>query len=183
MANRYYTLGRQAFLEGGIAWLSDNIKCVLCDTSIYTPATSTDQYMGVAIASGARVAISGNLASKSSTGGTANAANLTFSAVSGAQCSLLAIYKDSGAVNTSPLILAIDTASNLPVTPNGGDINVSWDTGTNKIFTLFEGLSESDRLTAWQQLKRWFGWGGKAELSPGGIWIPAPRIEQSPAAA
>ena len=30
----------------------------------------------------------------------------------------------------------IDTATGLPVTPNGGDITVSWDNGTNKIFKL-----------------------------------------------
>jgi len=34
------------------------------------------------------------------------------------------------------LIAFIDTATNLPVTPNGGDIIVAWDNGANKIFKL-----------------------------------------------
>jgi hypothetical protein len=34
------------------------------------------------------------------------------------------------------LIAFIDAATNLPVTPNGGNINIAWDTGTNKIFKL-----------------------------------------------
>ena len=30
----------------------------------------------------------------------------------------------------------IDTATGLPITPNGGDIIVTWDNGANKIFKL-----------------------------------------------
>jgi len=33
----------------------------------------------------------------------------------------------------SYMLLYIDTATGLPVTPNGGDINVNWDNGANKI--------------------------------------------------
>jgi hypothetical protein len=46
------------------------------------------------------------------------------------------IYKDTGTAATSPLIAYIDTATGLPVTPNGGDITVTWDNGSNKIFKL-----------------------------------------------
>ena len=48
----------------------------------------------------------------------------------------LLIYKDTGTEATSPLIAYIDTATGLPVTPNGGNITVTWDNGTNKIFKL-----------------------------------------------
>ena len=48
----------------------------------------------------------------------------------------LVIYKDTGTESTSPLIMYIDTATGLPVTPNGGDITVTWDNGTNKIFKV-----------------------------------------------
>lgn len=139
MANQAYVKGRQKFLEGSIAYLSDNIKVVLVDVSSYTINASTDEFLSD-ITSGARVATSGNLASKTSTGGTANAANITFSAVTGAQCSLIVLYKDTGTASTSPLFLALDTAVNLPVTPNGGDITVQWDTGSNKIFTLRQAI-------------------------------------------
>ena len=47
----------------------------------------------------------------------------------------LVIYKD-GAPGT-PLIAYLDTAaSGLPVTPNSGDISITWSNGTNKIFKL-----------------------------------------------
>ena len=170
-----YTKGRQAFLEGGIAYLSDNIKINLLNGASYTPNLSTDQYLSI-IPGGAIVATSANLASKTSTGGTANAANVTITSVSGSQINYVGMYKDTGTGSTSPLMILIDTATNLPLTPNGGDITVQWDTGSNKIFTLFEGLSEADRLSVWGGLKRLFGWKGNAELSPGGLWIPTPSL-------
>jgi len=46
------------------------------------------------------------------------------------------IYKDSGVESTSRLIANIDTATGLPVTPNGGDITVVFDAGANRIFKL-----------------------------------------------
>jgi hypothetical protein len=136
------------------------------------------------IPGGAIVATSGNLSSVTITGGTANAANVTFSSVTGAQCSYIGMYKDTGTSSTSPLILLLDTATNLPVTPNGGDITVQWDTGTNKIFTLFEGLDEAaQRLTAadrrnfGRKVLDWLrGMKIPAELGPGGIWIPTPKV-------
>lgn len=178
MANALYTKGRQAFLEGSIAWLSDNIKALLVSAG-YTPAISTDQYHAI-IGGGNIVATSGNFASKTSTGGTADAADLTFTAVSGSQVLYLVIYKDTGVSATSPLIMLIDTATNLPVTPNGGDITVQWDSGTNRIFTLFEGLPERERVGALQRIKDLVrGLKIPAELSPSGLWIPKPTILQS----
>lgn len=88
------------------------------------------------IPSGARVATSGNLASKTVTNGVADAADVTWSAVSGDPSELVVIYKDTGVESTSRLIAYIDTATGLPVTPNGGDITVAWDNGANKIFML-----------------------------------------------
>lgn len=49
-------------------------------------------------------------------------ADVTYTAVTGASCESLDYYKDSGVAGTSPLIMNIDSATGLPVTPNGGDI-------------------------------------------------------------
>ena len=46
------------------------------------------------------------------------------------------LYRDTGVEATSALIAYIDTATGLPITPNGGDIIVNWDNGANKIFRL-----------------------------------------------
>ena len=135
MANALYDLGREAFLEGGIAWLTDNIKLVLVDAADYTVNLATDDFLDD-VPSAARVATSGNFATKTSTAGVADAADVTLSAVSGDQSEALVIYRDSGAEGTSELIAYIDTATGLPVTPSGGDITIQWDSGANKIFKL-----------------------------------------------
>ena len=137
MANALYDLGRQAFLEGSIAWLTDSIKAVLVNIQggHYAVNLATDQFLS-AIAAGDRVAISGALASKTSAAGVADAADVTWSAVSGAQCGAIVLYKDTGNAATSPLIAYLDTVTGLPVTPSGADIAIAWDSGANKIFRL-----------------------------------------------
>lgn len=135
MANALYDKGREAFLDGLIAWSSNNIKCVLVDTGAYTANLATDTFLGD-IPSGARIATSGNLASKTVTAGVADAADVTFTAVSGVSCEALVVYKDTGVVGTSRLIARIDTATGLPATPDGSDIVVAWDGGANRIFKL-----------------------------------------------
>jgi hypothetical protein len=133
MANALYGKGREAFLLGDIDWVADDIKAVLVDTGTYTVSINTHQFhsdlSGV-------VATSGNLASKTATLGTADAADLTFTGVSGVTAEALVLYKDTGVSGTSPLIAYIDTATGLPLTPNSGDVTVTWDSGANKIFTL-----------------------------------------------
>ena len=42
----------------------------------------------------------------------------------------------TGTEATKDLIAFIDTATGLPCTPNGGNINVVWDSGANRIFKL-----------------------------------------------
>jgi len=135
MSNALYDKGREKFLTGAISWSSDDIKAVLVDTGAYTPNLSTHEFLSD-IAGGARIATSANLASKTTTDGDYDAAAVTFSAVSGPTVELIVLYKDTGSAATSPLIAAIDTATNLPVTPNGGDITVQWDAGASKIFKL-----------------------------------------------
>lgn len=141
MANALYDKGRQGFLDGSIAYSSDNIKAVLVNITggHYVVDLANDQFLS-AVSSGDRIATSGNLASKTSTAGIADAADVTFSAVaSGPAAGAIVLIKDTGSAATSPLIAYIDTTTGtpaLPITPNGGDITVSWDNGANKIYKL-----------------------------------------------
>lgn len=135
MANSLYDYGREGFLAGDIDWDGDNIKIVLIDEADDTIDLANDQDLADR-AAGARVATSGNLASKTVTAGTADAADVTFSSVTGDESESIDIYQDSGVESTSRLIANIDSATGLPVTPNGGDITVTWDDGSDKIFTL-----------------------------------------------
>ena len=135
MANTLYDLARQRFLEAQINWMTDTIKVLLVDTGAYTPQTSVHQYLSD-IPTSARIAGPITLTAKSTTGGAADAADVTFTSVTGASIEAIVIYSDTGQENTSPLIAYIDTATGLPITPNGGDIIVTWDNGTNKIFKV-----------------------------------------------
>lgn len=136
MANALYDAGRAAFLGADIDWLVDNIKVSLVRG--YTANTATHDFLDdVTGAGGTLVATSANLSSKTATAGVADAADVTYSLVTaGAACQHLVIYRDTGTPSTSALIGVIDTATGLPVTPNGGDITVQWDNGANKIFKL-----------------------------------------------
>ena len=135
MANQLYDFGREGFLGSDIDWDADNIVGVLVDTADYTLQIGTDQHLDD-IPAAARVATSAALAGKSITAGVADSDDFTFSGVSGDECELLVLYQDTGAEATSRLIAALDTAINLPVIPDGGDIEVSWDDGSNRIFLL-----------------------------------------------
>jgi hypothetical protein len=55
---------------------------------------------------------------------------------SGAVVSAFVIYKKVSTEANSLLIAFFDTATAMPVTGNGGDITIIWDTGSNKIFKL-----------------------------------------------
>ena len=135
MANALYDLSRQKFLEGGIAWLTDTIKLYLVDNADYTVNLSVHDFADD-VATAGKVATSTAFGTKTSTNGVADAADVTLSAVTGDPSESIIIWKDTGAQATSPIIAYIDTATGLPVTPNGGDITVTWDNGANKIFKL-----------------------------------------------
>lgn len=135
MANAIYDKGREAFLNGGINWGADTIKAVLVDAADYTRDLAAHQFLSD-IPAGARVATSAALTGKTSTAGVADAADVTFTTVTGDQAEYIVLFKDTTNPATSPLIACIDTATGLPVTPGGGDITVTWDNGANKIFKL-----------------------------------------------
>ena len=135
MANTLYDSARQGFLEAQINWLTDTMKVLLVDAGAYTPNESTHQFLAdIPISS--RIAGPVTLTAKTTTGGAADAADVTFTSVSGASIEMIIIYKDTGTEATSPLLAMIDTATGLPITPNGGDIIVTWDNGVNKIFKV-----------------------------------------------
>ena len=133
MANTLYDKGREKFATAQINWTSDTIRVALVDTGVYTLNASTHEfYSSVSGVVAGPVTLSGCAL----VSGACDANDVTFSAVSGSSSEALIIYKDTGNAATSPLLVYIDTATGLPITPNGGDIVVTWDNGTNRIFKL-----------------------------------------------
>lgn len=134
MANALYDTGRNAFLRGDLSWNSNTFKVVLLSSS-YTANLSTHQYLS-SISAGARVATSSALTTLFPGAGVADASDITFTSVSGSQVTQFVIYRDTGVEATSQLVALFDTAINLPITPNGGDITLTWSNDTNRIFKL-----------------------------------------------
>lgn len=176
MANFWYGLAVQEFAAGSINWGSNTIKVALV-SALYSPAQNTDQYYSVAVSSGI-VAAGVTLATKTNVLGKLSAANTTWSSVTGSQVTQLVGYVDGNSPGTNDYILFnLSSGTNLPVTPNGGNITASWDP-TNGIGTLFAGLSAGDK-TALGKLRDWFrdvlrNPARRDEQS--GLWLPEPTL-------
>jgi len=209
--DRIYPKWKETVVQGGAnSSLGGTVKALLVDVDDYTYDDS-HQYLSD-VPSGARVATSAALTSKTFTSGVFGAGNTTFSAVSGDPSEAVIIFIDTGSAATSQLVSYIDgkqrvdmaanastsatsvvpedlpadiasgatltkisgtgpatmttTSSasagartlavsaigtgitagavyeyltsgvNFPITPNGGDINLNFDIGANKIFVL-----------------------------------------------
>ena len=135
MANALYDRGWQGFLAGEIDWDANDIRIILIDEADDTIDLALDEDLADRAAP-ARVATSSALGTKTTTAGVADAADVTLSSVTGDVSESIDIYQHTGTEATSLLIANIDTATGLPVTPNGGNITVQWDAGANKIFKL-----------------------------------------------
>lgn len=131
MANALYPKFKESILQAGVNMSSGTVKVALVDTGTYT-YSSAHQYLSSL--SGV-VGTAQTLGSKTFTNGVFDAADATFTAVTGNSVEALVLYVDTGNAATSPLIAFIDTGvTGLPVTPNGGDINVTWN--ASGIFAL-----------------------------------------------
>jgi hypothetical protein len=110
---------------------TDTHKLALIDHGTVTPNLSTHDFYND-ISAGLVGALSSALGSKTFgtvATGVADAADLApaFTAVSGNSAESLNLLKDTGSGATSDLICYWDTATGLPLTPNGGDVNVAFN--------------------------------------------------------
>ena len=142
MANALFDPGREGFLAGEIDWDTAVIKAALVRG--YTFSAAHKFVSDVTGAGGTLVATSAALASKTVASGVADAADVTFTAVgAGAAITGILVFQSSAvtggadvAASAQRIIAWVDTATGLPVTPNGGDITIQWDAGANRIFKL-----------------------------------------------
>lgn len=148
MANRLYDKGRGKFATGDLHWkvaAGDTFKAFLVDLASYTPDFAVDEFAadipqaarfgsgGGSVIGDAVVLVTGD----PSAAGVCDADDIVFLLVpAGNPLEAVAIFKSTGDLATSPLVAYIDYATGLPVTPNGANITVQWDSGANKIFKL-----------------------------------------------
>ena len=134
MANALYPKWKEQLLQftANNNLSSGTVKVALVDTGTYTYSASDQFYSAV---SSAVVGTPQTIGSKTFTNGVLDGSDVTFSSVTGASVEALVIYIDTGTAATSPLVAYIDSSvTGLPVTPNGGDITISWS--ASGIFAL-----------------------------------------------
>ena len=138
MANALYPKWKEALLQN----LADSdldgtgttgVFVALVDTGTYTYSAAHEFYSSLTGIVGTDQEIG---ATKTYANGVFDGGDLTFSSVTGNTVEALVIYrKNAGANTTWRLIAYIDTGvTGLPVTPNGGNITVTWN--ASGIFAL-----------------------------------------------
>lgn len=138
MANAIYPKFKQSLLAGDANsdldndTATDGVYVALVDTGTYTYSAAHQFYSDLTGVVGTDQRITGPTV----TSGTLDGSDLTYTSVSGNSVEALVIYrKNAGANTTWRLVAYIDTGvTGLPVTPNGGNITVTWN--ASGIFTL-----------------------------------------------
>jgi hypothetical protein len=134
MANFYFNSFRNGIWSSGVPDLTSlTIKPMLIDHTDDTPAVG-DDFIDDIVSAGRVPAIASCPALASKTNGVVgvgvfDAADSVFTALSGDQAESLILFEDSGSEATSDLIARWDTATGLPVTPNGADLTIAWAAG------------------------------------------------------
>ncbi len=134
MANALYPIWKAKLLTdslGGNANLdetgTEGTFALLIDTGTYSYSDAHDFFNDLSGVVG--TATGEEITSPTTTSGIFDGADVTFSTVSGATVEAIVIYrKNAGANTTHYLVAYIDTGvTGLPVTPNGGDITITWN--------------------------------------------------------
>lgn len=126
MANAIYPKFKEALLDASAnVDLNDStVKVALIDTGTYSYNSAHEFYSSVSGVVGTPQTI----ANTTVTTGLFDGDDVTFTAVTGNSVEALLIYIDTGSAATSRLVAWIDTSvTGLPVTPNGGNIAITWN--------------------------------------------------------
>lgn len=131
MANAVYPKYKEALITGAADTDLDGtgatgVFVALIDTGTYTYNAAHDFFSDLSGIVGTDQEIG---ATKTYTNGLFDGGDVTYTAVTGATVEAVVLYrKNAGANTTWPLIAYIDTGvTGLPVTPNGGDIAITWN--------------------------------------------------------
>lgn len=138
MANALYTPYKQSLMASdtnlslNVDTATDGVYAALIDTGTYTFSAAHQFYSQL---SGV-VGTDQRITTPTITGGVFDGVDVTFPSVTGATAEAIVLYRrNSGANTTWRLIGFIDTGvTGLPVTPNGGNITVTWN--ATGIFSL-----------------------------------------------
>jgi len=122
MPNSIAPVGKTNLLN---AWLTGNYDVLLVDNQTFTYIEGT-QTSRADIPAVERIATAA-LANKTVTGGVLDADDVVFTGVAGDPFEYVIIVANTGVEANDSIIAVFDTATGLPLTPNGNDINLAWN--------------------------------------------------------
>lgn len=130
MANAIYPLYKNAILQASANSAltgsgTTGLYVALVDTGTYTYNASHQFYSSLS----GIVGTDQEITSTTTVGGLIDGNDVTFTSVSGASVEALVLYRKNAGANTTWMLIAyIDTSvTGLPVTPNGGNITITWN--------------------------------------------------------
>lgn len=131
MANAWYPLHKQSLLAGDASsdldtnTADDGVYVALVDTGTYTYSAAHQYYSDLSGIVGTPVRIT----TPTVVNGLFDGDNVSHTTVTGNSVEALVLYRHNAGANTTwRLVAYIDTGvTGLPVTPNGGDINTTWN--------------------------------------------------------
>lgn len=138
MANKAYPKWKEALLQNSADSDLDGsgttgVYAALIDTGTYTYSDAHEFYSSIASAIiGTPVELTG----KTFINGVFDAADSVWASVSGPTAEAIVFYRQNAGANTTwRLVVYLDSSiTNLPATPNGGNINITWN--ASGIFAL-----------------------------------------------
>lgn len=143
MANILTDTGREAFLVASHGWKAGSVPGTWVPYIIGSwagPAAGAVFLSDIPFSAGAVWRARGTyLVNKTTASGIADADDTIVAAVGSAGSATavaIILVNETNASNTSLVGAYIDVATGMPFLPNGGDIQVVWDAGANRIFKL-----------------------------------------------
>jgi hypothetical protein len=122
-----YRIFREKILDGDLDWENSTVKVSLTSGDDYTPDLESDRTLDD-IPQDKIVTTSEELTGKTQENAVLDADDVWIPAVAGNNIDYLILYRPDC------LVACIGLSS--PITPNGGDLNITWDNSPNKIVRL-----------------------------------------------
>ena len=134
MANALYPKWKEQLMQGTAAALltgsgTTGVYACLYDVGAGGAYDSADEFFSSVVAGQVGTEIELSAGKTYTAGAFDSSTDPTFTSVSGATCEAVIIFvKTAGANTTWRLVAYLDTnITNIPVTPNGGNIQITWN--------------------------------------------------------
>lgn len=135
MANTMFDAAKKSFLDGQINMLTNDLRIILVNNTLYVPNFATDTFLS-SVPAGARVAVSPSLTGKTTTAGQFACDTVIYGSTGtpGSPIDALLLYQHTGVDATSRLIEWKDSFPGIPQVSNGGPASIVWSSFVFRAF-------------------------------------------------